>query len=94
MAGGTTYPVETEAFMWYCGDEVCECSQPVVEQYTYRSDYLGRRKLIDRKRLWEGTFRAGADAGESEAQRRELVAECERRGLPVPEVVRRLMVDG
>lgn len=79
-----TYPTEIKAFMWYCGDEFCECSQPVIEKFTWRSDELGRRKLIKRERLWEGTFHSEAELEEREEQHRELAAECARRSIPLP----------
>jgi len=80
-----SYPTETKAFMWYCGDEVCECSQPVIERFSYREDWLGRRTFIDRKRLWEGQFHSEAEPDERAGQLRELAEECERRGIAVPD---------
>jgi hypothetical protein len=40
------------AYMWWCGDPVCDCTQPVVERITKRSDGPGYAF----ERLWEGTF--------------------------------------
>ena len=79
------FTTETVGFMWYCGDEVCECSQPRIEQRSYREDDLGRRRYCGSQTLWEGQFRSQAEADERADQLRELAEECDRRGIPVPD---------
>jgi hypothetical protein len=65
------------AFMWWCGDYRCDCTQPVVERITPR---VGLPPLAER--LWEGPFisRTGGrpEDGEVEEQWRELLAAAQR----------------
>lgn len=45
---------ELVAAIWYCGDDYCDCTQPVIERITpnHRAGY----PWIRRDRVWEGRF--------------------------------------
>jgi hypothetical protein len=64
-----------EAFVWWCYDEVCDCSQAVIERVTPRVDALWPK----RERIWEGTF---FTEGEGSAETRaELIVAAARYGI-------------
>jgi hypothetical protein len=67
------------AYVWYCGDETCDCTQPVVERITPNLE--AGFPWIRRERLWTGTFRSGADPEESAAQRAELAEAAAKFGV-------------
>lgn len=41
------------AYRWWCGDEICDCTQYVIERLTPR---LAPSWFHDIERLWEGKF--------------------------------------
>jgi len=63
-----------EGYVWYCGDDWCDCSEPVIaEVYANR---LVPRAIIPIA-IWQGTFRTdGEPGGEAElaAKREEMMA--------------------
>ncbi len=66
-------------YVWYCGDDVCDCTQPVIERL---SPNMGAGfPWIHRDRLWEGTFCSGADGQETRDQNAELAEACARFGI-------------
>lgn len=58
------------ASLWRCGDEDCDCSQPVVEELSPNLE--AGWPWIHRKQLWSGTFHCEASEEEREAQIEEL----------------------
>lgn len=60
---------ELRAEMWRCGDEVCDCTQPIVVRVTPNLGFSG---AVHREVLWAGTFRSGATLGELAEQEWEL----------------------
>ena len=59
------------AYIWWCGDDWCDCTQPVVEnvQPNLKGGIPG---VVTRERVWSGTFHSAASAEESKKQRHEL----------------------
>jgi trehalose utilization protein len=83
--GGVEMITETtvRAVMWWCGDEHCDCTQPIVERVTPPplSGHMGYKF----ERLWEGTFvTSGEEPGERERQWDELREAAARFGVPMP----------
>lgn len=60
------------ATMWHCGDDVCDCWQPVVQRYepNRRAGY----PWLKTTRLWEGTFHSEPDDEERAEMWDELKA--------------------
>jgi hypothetical protein len=52
----------TVASMWWCGDYVCDCTQPVVEEIPLSPPFI-------RRRLWEGSFVSRDSADDLSAER-------------------------
>jgi hypothetical protein len=82
------------ASMWWCGDPVCDCTQPVVERITALGPGDGPPFRFER--LWAGTFCSGDTEHAPIVQWRELLAAAERLGAEkrweeedVPEEARR-----
>ncbi|HEX6512702.1 MAG TPA: hypothetical protein VF157_10410 [Chloroflexota bacterium] len=70
------------AYAWWCDDEVCDCTLPVVELVTPRQlNRWSARFGWDCKRLWEGTFHSQATVEDANEQRRELRAAAARYGI-------------
>lgn len=68
------------AYVWWCGDEACDCRQPVIE---LRTPNLAAGYPYDRiTSVWKGTFTSGGWP-EGHDLYAELAAECERRGIPL-----------
>ncbi len=72
--------VYVKANMWYCGDEVCNCTQPRIE-------IMGPNPLTAIRswsfvRLWEGTFRSDGERDMLRAQRVELIDACRLFRIP------------
>jgi hypothetical protein len=67
-----------EAYIWFCGDDECDCTQPVVERIDPNPQAPG---FIKRTLLWEGTFCCQAGRTERAAQVRELRAAARRHGI-------------
>ncbi len=54
------YLIGLTAYVWYCGDDECGCSQPHIDAlYRNPSD----RRWIVRETLWEGSFRTDHEPG-------------------------------
>lgn len=78
------------ARIWWCEDEVCDCTQPVIELVTpnRRQGY----PWVFRTNVWEGRFLT--DTWEYTAQQRDelqyapLREACAQRGVAVPEQAR------
>lgn len=45
------------SYIWFCGDNACYCTQPVVERIT--PNLLAGYPWIKHERLWEGEFTSG-----------------------------------
>jgi hypothetical protein len=79
-----------QASMWWCGDNDCDCTQPLIERITPNLD--AGYPWINRETLWSGEFLT-ATYEYSMEQREErhmapLRAACERYGIPVPDFAR------
>lgn len=72
-----------EARLWWCEDEVCDCTQPQIDlcEPNWEAGY----PWIKRKTVWEGTFHSEADREESENQRAELIKKAAEMGIPLDE---------
>lgn len=66
------------AELWWCGDEVCDCSQPQIDLIT--PNLTVGPPWIRRTNIWRGTFKSG---GETEGLREELEEACRRFGIKV-----------
>jgi hypothetical protein len=58
------------AHLWHCGDEVCDCSQYVIERIRERCNGAG----YSWERLWEGDFKSGRWSYPHEEQAGDLAA--------------------
>jgi hypothetical protein len=58
-----------EAYVWYCGDDWCNCSEAVLEEIT-PNPRVGL-PWIERRRLWEGEFRTDGEQGATTDLNRE-----------------------
>jgi hypothetical protein len=67
-----------QAYIWWCGDEDCDCTCPQIDRVTPRAGHPG---WINRERLWTGTFHSRADREESAEQVKELEAAADRYGI-------------
>lgn len=77
------------ARLWYCGDEECDCTQPVIERITPNVE--AGYPWIKRETLWEGkflslTFEYSAWDRE-ETQFAPMREACRQHGVPIPEEV-------
>lgn len=75
-----------QAHLWYCGDQECDCTHPVIERITPNVD--AGYPWIRRETLWEGTFLSNTWEYSTE-EREELQyapfrAACQRYGVPIP----------
>lgn len=51
-----------EAYMWWCGDEICDCTQPTID-YVTRNPKAGLPWVV-RKQVWAGCWHSeGGGAG-------------------------------
>jgi hypothetical protein len=78
---------EVRAEMWWCMDEECDCTQPIIVRITPNTQ-VGY-PWVRRELLWEGEF-LSATYEYTANQREELQyaplrAACAERGLPVPD---------
>ena len=46
-------------YVWYCGDEWCDCSEPRINSYK-PGDFNGPL-MLNPKRVWSGTFQTDGD---------------------------------
>ena len=65
------------AYQWYCGDEWCDCHQPVIERCGPNTD--AGYPWLRITRLWEGTFHSEPNGDERKQMRLELASELRRR---------------
>lgn len=59
-----------EAYLWWCGDYNCDCSQPVIDRVT--PNRQAGYPWIHREKVWQGSFRTGGE--DMDMLRAELVA--------------------
>lgn len=74
------YP-KIEAYIWWCGDEECDCNQSVIEEVSKKR--VRGLFVHPRKRLWEGTFISQPSAQEMDQLNLELKEECEKRKITI-----------
>ena len=67
------------AHTWWCGDEECDCTQPLIERVAPNLSF--GYPLTRRERLWEGDFVSEADPQERAAQESQLMAAAESYGI-------------
>jgi hypothetical protein len=81
------YETRLEARIWWCGDDECDCTQPVIERITPNLE--AGHPWIRREVLWTGEFLT--DTWEYDRAQREalqfapLREACRRLGVPVLE---------
>lgn len=74
------------ASVWWCGDEYCDCTEPVIERISpnFRAGY----PWIQREPLWTGKFLTDtweySRVERDELQFAPLREACHRFGIPVP----------
>lgn len=68
------------AGIWWCGDEVCDCTQPIVERVTPNTD--AGYPWVRRERIWEGQFCSEATDGETIGQWKELREAMQKYQIP------------
>jgi hypothetical protein len=68
--------LRTRAYLWSCGDDECDCYQPVVERL-YRNRLSSLAGAVWSVRVWEGSFHSQPDADEMATMRAELAAAIE-----------------
>jgi hypothetical protein len=75
-----TDKVRVVAYMWWCGDYECHCTQPVIERWTETDSSMAPRHRSEW--LWEGTFGSldSATVRDDVLQWRELKEAAERFG--------------
>jgi len=61
---------DLRGYIWWCCDDYCDCTQPVIERI--RSNPRAPRGAVSIDRLWEGAFHSGADRDEARRQQEEL----------------------
>ena len=72
--------IRTYVLMWWCGDEICDCTVPQV-LHVYRSARFPGGEHVEE--AWSGTFESEASRAESAAQWAELAAAAEAvRSIP------------
>lgn len=69
------------AYLWWCGDPVCDCTQPIVEEIR-PNPACGGHKWVTRTRLGEGTFYSQATEEELAQQYQELEELAWQWGVP------------
>lgn len=78
--------IRVVAYLWWCGDDVCDCTQPCIDQLS--PNRQAGYPWIHRDNLWSGKFIT--DSWEYSPEDRErlhyapLREECQRRGIPIP----------
>jgi hypothetical protein len=76
---GRTY---LEAQIWHCGDEICNCYQPQIDEIS--PNCSAGYPWIRRKEIWRGTFCSDPSHEEYEAMIRELTEKAKNLGVPEP----------
>ena len=69
--------------IWRCGDDECECIQPVIDEvWEQRCEIAGAVVWEGRtERVWEGTWMAEPSRFDLDELRDELTGACERHKL-------------
>lgn len=81
MTTNVTTDVKIQAYQWWCGDDVCDCTQYVIERVT---PHAVTRGFVNRERLWEGPFVSESSAltrGEKAELLREFRSAARRHGI-------------
>ena len=72
------------AYLWWCGDYICDCTQPKVEEI--RPNLDAGYPWVCRTVLWEGIFLSGgSELEEYAAQRIELEVAAMEYNIPLGE---------
>jgi len=71
------------AHIWWCGDEVCNCTQPEVEEI--RPNREAGYPWVHRVALWKGTFCSDAEREERDLQRTEIEVAAMEYGIVLNE---------
>lgn len=66
-----------ESYIWYCGDEICDCYQPVIEEVS--PNRKAGHPWVKRRRVWEGTFFSRPHLEEHKEMAEELRIELRKR---------------
>lgn len=69
------------ASMWHCGDEVCNCFEPQIDLVLPGMAF----PLVQRFKVWRGTFHSDPDFEEMQAMRSELMEGSVKFGIPMDE---------
>lgn len=88
MVWGKTY---LAARMWQCGDEVCDCTQPMIEIIT--PNMVAGAPWIHRKTLWQGAFHSEATIEERAEQESELRKAMEKYKIDTETMYREFVED-
>lgn len=74
------------ARMWWCEDEVCDCTQPIIER---SAPNPADPRFYVHQRLWEGEFMSGGaveqDEGRWEARNQAFIAKAAEFGITLDE---------
>jgi hypothetical protein len=75
-----------EAELWWCGDEVCDCTKPQIVRISPGNQY----PWVKREAVWEGTFLTHT-ADYSQAEREQLQfaplrEACREHKVAVPDI--------
>ncbi len=77
----------TRAYVWWCGDEVCDCVMPVIERLTPNTK--AGFPWVHVERVWEGTFVSRSygypDGMDYDTLLAELRQACEEHDIPAPD---------
>ncbi len=70
-----------QAYTWHCGDEVCCCTQPVIERI--KPNIKAGYPWIHRERIWEGVFRSERGFSEAAEDDAALKEAADKRNITV-----------
>lgn len=78
---------EVVAYVWWCGDEQCDCTEPVIVRVTPNLE--AGYPWVRREALWTGQFLSSTFEYSAEERERlqyaPLRAACSSHGVPIPE---------
>ena len=69
-----------EAYIWWCGDDICNCTQPKLDRVSPNHHGIGY-PWIRRMNLWSGTFVSDRDGDELAVQEGEINEIANRFGI-------------
>lgn len=73
----------TNAYIWWCGNNGCDCHQAVIEVGGInRLTNLWQIPTLKYVRLWKGTYLCEPTIEEYEKAKKELKKECKKRNIP------------